>query len=89
MTTLRIALAQSPLRAATAQAQRQVEVRARLTDLRVTGQQTWTRAARYELLTDGMPQMYGSYAEIAEIASHLSGRQGEPLDWQPCWFPGQ
>ena len=83
MTTLRIALAQSPLRAATAQAHSTVEVRALLTDLRVSGQQTWTRAARYELLCDGTPQMCGSYAEITEIASHLSGPSGESLDWQP------
>ena len=83
MTTLRIALAQSPLRAATAQAHSQVEVRALLTDLRITGQQTWTRAARYELLCDGTPQMVGSYSEITEIASHLTTANGGALDWQP------
>lgn len=85
MTTLRIALAQSPLRAATAQAHSTVEVRALLTDLRVTGQQTWTRAARYELLTDGTPQMVGSYSEITEIAAHLTSPSGGALDWQPVW----
>lgn len=85
MTTLRIALAQSPLRAATAQAHSTVEVRALLTDLRVTGQQTWTRQVRYELLTDGIPQVCGSYGDIAEIASHLTSPSDGALDWQPVW----
>ena len=85
MTTLRIALAQSPLRAATAQAHSTVEVRALLTDLRVTGQQTWTRQARYELLIDGQPQMCGSYTEITDLASHLTTANGGALEWQPVW----
>lgn len=103
MTTLKIALAQSPLRAAwtTAQHGSLVEVRAQLIerysvsghdasragcDAQSSGQQTWTRNLRYELLANGVPQMAGSYHEIVEIASHLRGVNGAwELDWQPVY----
>lgn len=88
MTTLKIALAQSPQRAAWTEAHGIIEVRALLTDRRnahaPTTQQTWTHAMRYELLTNGVPQMVGSYREITEIASHIAHR-GAPVDWQPVW----
>lgn len=85
MTTLAIALAQSPIRAAAAtsatQPQSLIEVRALLTDLRATGQQTWTRQVRYELCANGVPTVTGSYREITTLAAHLPGL----LDWQPMY----
>lgn len=88
MTTLKIALAQSPTRAAWATSQQGgvVEVRGLLTDRYIgataqSSQQTWTQAMRYELLSDGVPVMVGSYREIVEIAAHLPGLP----DWQPVW----
>lgn len=94
MTTLRIALAQSPIRAAFAQTQHGVvEVRALMVDRYTSasgpsGQTTWTGAWRHCLYLNGVPSWQGSYSEIVEAASHLRAN-GNDLDWQPCWFPGQ
>lgn len=84
MTTLKIALAQSPHRAAEAQtANGVIEVRALMVD-RASGQRTWTSAWRYELLTNNTPQLTGSYTEMTEFASYLRVA-GCELDWQPIY----
>lgn len=89
MTTLAIALAQSPIRAAWthgAEAQSVVEVRA-LWRERADVDGAPMASLRYELLTTGVPQMVGSYAEITAIAAHLRAPQGgwASLDWQPVY----
>lgn len=89
-TTLRIALAQSPRRAAYAQTPHGViEVRGLMIDrynatTGASGQQTWTGAWRYELLTNGVPSWCGSYSEIVEAAGYLRA-DGRELDWQPVY----
>lgn len=91
MTTLKIALAQSPLRAATAETTHgTAEVRALMIDRYTSatganGQTTWTGAWRHCLYLNGVPSWQGSRGEIEDAAAHLTSPSGGALDWQPVW----
>lgn len=87
MTTLRIALAQSPIRSAYAVAQHGgvIEVRS-LMVARADGQQTWTGSMRCALVINSQQQMCGSESEMIELTAYIPAPNGKrELDWQPVY----